>query len=102
MRKIFLILFLIGFSFIKAQDSTIVWFKFFDDSVKTYPYAYETPQKYIETMERTLYNIETKKQEYLDWLGEVQLWFVPKELSDQVEQILKRHNLVVKYSRYHK
>jgi hypothetical protein len=53
-------------------------------------------------MEFTLGEIEKKGQTYLDWLGKEQLWFVPKELADQVEKITKKNGLIVKYSRYHK
>jgi len=102
MKKFIVALFFLFPVFLFSQDSTVVWFKFFNDSVKTYPYLYETPNKYIYTMEVTLGEIEKKGQTYLDWLGKEQLWFVPEELANQVEKIVKKNGLIVKHSRYWK
>jgi hypothetical protein len=81
------------------QDTTVTWIPFFEDSIKTQPFLSENPYKYIFSMSYVLQNIEKRGQDYLDELGRVKMWFVPKSLSDQVEAICIKHNLVVKWKR---
>lgn len=101
--KNYLIIFILFFTSIAFSqidnDSTIVWIPFFEDSVKIQPFLSENPDKYIFTMTFVLGNIEKEGQNYLNYLGKERIWFVPKSLSDQVEAILKKHNLVVKWKR---
>jgi hypothetical protein len=44
-----------------------------------------------------LQHIEKSGQAFLDSLGVTKQWLVPKSLADQVEAILKKHNLVVRF-----
>ena len=103
MKKYLLILSLlfvsISFSQTKKIYSDTVWVRFFEDSVKVYPNLSINPEKYMFTMETVLSNIERQGQGYLDLLGKDKVWFVPKSLSEQIEVILKKHNLVIKWKR---
>lgn len=100
--KKFITLFVVLITSISFSQTTYpdtVRIPFFEDYVEVYPNESPNPAKYMFTMDTVLSNIEKNGQAYLDLLGKQQLWLVPKSLSMQVETILKKHGLVVKYKR---
>jgi len=100
--KKFIILFTILFTSINFAQTTYpdtVRIPFFESYVEVYPNESPNPVKYMFTMDVVLSSIEKDGQAYLDLLGKQQLWLVPKSLSVQVETILNKHGLIVKYKR---
>ncbi len=89
-------------SFLCAQvNPEVVGIKLFDDTVKvvydTTKIPAEMKERYFNSLHKMFSRIETGGQAFLDDFAKYKMWLVPKSLADQVDVILAKHGLVVRW-----